>query len=45
MLDKSDTNSSEKIIIKSCIDNANKYLRSSVPVLINEDIAVDMISN
>jgi hypothetical protein len=45
MLDKSYSNSSEKVIVKTCVDKADKNFRSSVPVPINQDIAIELVSN
>lgn len=45
MLDKSDTNSSEKVIIKTCVHNAYENFGSSVPIPINQNVAVKLINN
>jgi hypothetical protein len=45
MFDKSDTNSSEKVIIEARIDKAYENLRSPVPIHINQNIAMELVSN
>ena len=44
MLDESDTNSSKKVIIKARINKAYENLGSPIPVPINQDIAVKLVS-
>ena len=41
MLDESDANGSEKVIIETRVDKAYKDLRGPVPVLIDQHIAIN----
>ena len=45
MLDKADTNSSKKVVIKARIDKADENLGSPVPVPIYQDVAAKPVSN
>jgi len=45
MLDESDANGSEKVIIEARVNKAYKDLRGPVPVLIDQHIAIELISD
>ena len=45
MFDKSDTHSPEKVIIEARVDKTYKNFRSPVPVFVNQDIAMRLVSN